>query len=111
MVDVPRDVRLNLFPKFLSRGSVLWVQRYQRLVTGPKDKYIVLLNREFREGTPIYHVLTTSQVDKLKFPEYAVVLPERTVRFFPLATAIQRRQVHPEDFAVLQRQDAETTLD
>jgi hypothetical protein len=101
MVDLPREARLALFPKFLRRGAVIRVDQYPFLYEGPKDKFLVLLNRQFDPDRPLYCILTTSRTEALPFPALTVVLPAGTVSFFPLATALQCRGIHCLDFGFL----------
>ena len=101
MVDIPREARLALFPTFLRRGTVIRVDQYPFLYEGPRDKFLVLLNRQFGPNRPLYCVLTTSRTEALPFPALTVVLPAGTTTFFPLATAIPCREVHSVDFEYL----------
>lgn len=101
MVDVPREARLALFPTFLGRGVVIRVDQYPFLYQGPKDKFLVLLNRQFGPDRPLYCVLTTSRTQALPFPALTIVLPTGTVPFFPLDTAIPCREVQSVDFDFL----------
>ncbi len=114
MVHLPREVRDQLFDKFLARGEVLRVGNYPKLQTGPKDKFIILLNHRFVPDKAIYHVLTTSQVEKIKvfpwFRRYAVVVPRGTATFFPLDTAIVCREVQNLSYEVLKGRYADGTI-
>src|SRR3970282_2100848 len=101
MVDVSRETRLALFPTFLRRGVVIRVDQYPFLYEGPRDKFLVLLNQRFGPDHPLFCVLTTSRTETLPFPALAMVLAVGTVPFFPLATAIPCREVHPVDFGFL----------
>ena len=110
MVGIPRDALEKLLDRFLKRGVVLRVEKYPNLVTGPKDKYLVLLNVQFIRGGQMFHVLTTSQVESIPFPQFAVVVPKGTVAYFPLDTAIQCREVHSLTWQELADRYADGTL-
>lgn len=101
MVDIPREARRALFPTFLHRGTVIRVDQYPFLYERPRDKFLVLLNRQFGSDRPLYCVLTTSRTEALPFPALTTVVPAGTVAFFPLTTAIPCREVHAVDFTSL----------
>ena len=110
MVDIPRDARLALFRGFLRRGAVIRVEQYPFLYTGPRDKFLVLLNLRFSVEAPLYCVLTTSHPERNPFPHLALVVPRGTIPFFPDETAIQCREVHPVDYAFLAERYADGRL-
>lgn len=110
MVDVPQEARLALFPTFLRRGAVIRVDQYPFLYEGPKDKFLVLLNQTFSADRPLYCALTTSRTEAHPFPTLTAVLPAGTVPFFPLATAIQCREVHCVEFRFLAQRYAAARL-
>jgi hypothetical protein len=93
MVEIPEEKLKQLFRGFLKRGAIFWVQQYAPLETGPADKFVIVLNREFTEGRDIHHVLATSKTEKLPFPSFAVLIPAGTLGCFPRDTAIQCREV------------------
>ncbi len=99
-----------MFPRFLQRGAVLRVEMYPFPTSDPRDKYIVLLNREFRRDTPIYHVLTTTQIEGIPFPKLAVVIPADTLSFFRRETAIYCREIHAFDYDGLAERYADDTI-
>lgn len=70
----------------------------------------MLLNQQFNAERPLYGVLTTSRTGALPFPALSLVLPQGTVPFFPVATAIQCREVHSVDFSYLAERYAEGKL-
>ena len=110
MVEVSREARLALFPTFLRRGTVIRVEQYPFLYQGPRDKFLVLLNQQFRTDRPLYCVLTTSRTEALPFPNLTIVLQAGTVPFFRRDTAIPCREIIPLDFGFLAQRYADSKL-
>ena len=114
MVNIPGEALAELFGRFLERGAVLRVEKYSGLVTGTRDKYLVLLNISFSESQGVHHVLTTSQVDKIRqfswSKDLVIIIPSGTLGFFPKETAINCREVRSLGYATLKARYVDGTL-
>ena len=114
MVRIPPDALTTLFPGFLQRGGVIRVEKYPRLFTGPRDKFLILLNHAFGPAIPVHHVLTTSQTDKIRrfswADRFVVIVHAGGLPFFPLETAVNCRDVHSIEFDYLQQCYADGSL-
>lgn len=81
----------------VQRGDVYLWQQYDRLDDpdiDAKDKFLIIINAWLPEN-PLYYLLTTSRLDKLKdspFQRDLLTIPAGTYAFFKLDTVINVRE-------------------